>query len=163
MITELASVFDEGEDWGTAARINHPSGAALVIADVAKWQVQVFDLGDHDSVSYLKPVYRLTGVNPAVNNTNAALPGAPLVISNTLLLDGYWTKGGAGRNFLHFISKADTNVVANDGWAKQVPPFSPRGGRQYLAEYGFQLVTSGRVIWLKHKVTVGAILSPKIV
>lgn len=152
------STFDEMEDWGTVARLVAPNGTPFTIVDVSKWQVSVFDYTDPSNpIAALRPLYTLKNVVPTSNNLNQAKPSTPQVISSTLRTDGYWTKGGAGYNFLHFICKADTNVLTNDGTLKHVPPFRPRGGRAYVAEYMFQ-TTSG-IFTLQNLIQVRPVLT----
>jgi hypothetical protein len=158
---QIASQFSEFEDWGTIARVQHPSGADVVLADVSKWQVVVFDLTDPDPLKHLSPVYSLLNVVPGTNNANAAKPGAPTVWQAAVKLDGYWQKGGSGYTFLHFLCNASTNVRANDGFGKSVPPFRPKGGRSYLAEYLF--VTTSGILFLRHYVGIESVLSSKVV
>lgn len=137
------TTVDELQDWGIVARIAGASGNVITIAQVVEWQAHVYDLSQRDPIRRLSPVWRIVDVDPSVNNTNQAQAGTPLVLSDTLRTTGHWKKGGDGFNWLHFISRATTNVKANDGMLAHVPPFIPVGGRTYKVEYRIQTTNEG--------------------
>lgn len=145
----ILSEVDEGEPFGTAARVLLPNGAAMQIADVSTWDLRVYDVTFTDS-DLNRLVYDQLAVDPTVDNTNP-VPGAPLYISDTLRKDGYWPKAGAspGYNVLHFATAAE--------WAAHRLDFKPIGGRTYLKLFTFELAGGWGVKILKHRLKVGSV------
>lgn len=143
--TRISSDFAEGTPLGTAARLVWPDGTPLVIADVLSWTLTVHDPRES------RQVYSLTVV-PATNNANALLPGADLVLSDTIRTDAYWP---LGYNFLHFLCRQGNNVKTADGWEAFVRPWNPQGGRVYIGVYEFH-TTLGSV-FVEHEYRLQAI------
>lgn len=158
----VTSKFFEGGDIGTVALLRGPNGTPLTIAQVTKWQLVVFDLSDLNELTRARPVYELLAVNPATENTNAAVPATPLVISDTLRLDGYWPKAApsTGYNFLHILRRLGNNVRTGDGMDAYIRPFNPKGGRLYRLEYSF--LTLFGEMGLVHHAEAETVCSTKI-
>ena len=128
------SIIYPGELISTIGLLVDPLGDALQIADVTSWDVKVFEVGTFpgDERRSKRPIYSELAVNPGSANTNAGLPGTPLIISDTVRTDGFWDGPPPGYNFLHFIRPSDLSGFA--------PPASLTGGRMYLVEYAFTTV-----------------------
>ncbi len=159
----VSSTVAEGADIGTAILLRAPNGVALVKADVTKWQLRVYDLDELDEVLRARAVYALDAVNPATENTNGAVPGTPLVISDTVRLDGFWPlpAPSVGYNFLHFLRRLGNNVRVGDGMDAYVRPFNPKGGHTYRLEYAF--VTTWGEMHARHDATMAPIGATRIV
>lgn len=141
--TILRSTVFEGEAFATAALITDLAGNALQTVDVSSWTLRIYDLDARDPQQLGRVLYEET-LDPSVTNTNPNVSGTPVILSDTIRSDTYWSGEPPGYNFLRLLVETDFTL--------QAPDFVPVGGHTYRQEFRFDTVDG--LIFLDHRVQV---------